>query len=154
MAVMLVTKKLGLIRVFAITVCVSLLVGCNPDRVQVDTETSRFLSIFDCPVASGTYESVEIAELIANPAIFDGKAVEISGYHISSFEHSAIYPTPQDTFSANFSEGIWTLISTERNVGNKDRVTLRGVYTTKIRGHGSQWPGSMCVHSIVPRIEA
>ena len=141
-------------RLFAITACAVLLVGCNPDGVQVDAKTSDFLSMFNCPVASGTYQPVAIANLIANPALFEGKPVEISGYHISSFEHSAIYPTRQEPFSASFSEGVWTLISTDRNVSSEDRVTLRGIYTTKIRGHLGQWPGSICVHSVRPGNEA
>ena len=141
-------------RAFAVTVCAFLLVGCNPNRVHVDAATADFLSMFNCPVASGAYAPVSIPQLIANPAAFDGKAVEISGYSISMFEHSAIYSTRQEPFSANFSEGIWTLISTDRNVSSEDRVTLRGIYTTKIRGHLGQWPGSICVHSIVAGNEA
>jgi hypothetical protein len=141
-------------RAIVITACAALLVGCNPDRVHVDAETSDFLSMFNCPVTSGTYVPVDIPQLIANPATFDGKAVEISGYHISLFEHSAIYPTRQEPFSTNFSDGIWTLISTNRNVSSERRVTLRGVYTTKMRGHLGQWPGSICVHSVLPSNDA
>ena len=141
-------------RAFAVTVCTFLLVGCNPDRVHVDAETADFLSIFNCPVASGVYATVSIPQLIANPAAFDGKAVEISGYSISMFEHSAIYPTKQKPFSANFSEGIWTLTSVDLSASSEKPVTLRGIYTTKIRGHLGQWPGSICVHSILPSNEA
>jgi hypothetical protein len=147
-------QALGLMRAFAITACAVLLVGCNPDRVHVDAKTADFLSMFNCPAASGTYVPVAIPNLIANSAAFDGKAVEISGYHISSFEHSAIYPIRQDPFSTNFSEGIWTLIGADRDVSSEDRVTLRGIYTTKIRGHLGQRPGSICVHSVLPSNEA
>ena len=141
-------------RAIGITAYAVLLVGCNPDRVHVSAETSDFLSMFICPIASGTYLRVAIPKLIANPATFDGKAIEVSGYHISSFEHSAIYPAWQEPFTSRFSEGIWTLISTDRDVSSEYRVTLRGVYTTKIRGHLGQWPGSICVHSIGPGNEA
>ena len=119
------------------------------DRVRVDAETADFLSIFRCPIASGTYKPAKIADLIAHPELRDGKGVNISGYFTNSFEHVAIYPARQDPFSATFSEGLWMLLSTDHKISNGQRITVRGVYTTKIRGHLGQWPGSICVNSVI-----
>ena len=134
-------------RSFAVVAGTVLLLGCSAERVQVDAKTLRFLSLFDCPTASGTYESTTISEIITRPAAWDGKPVKVSGYFVSSFEHSAIYPTKQDPFSAIFSGGLWTLLSVDREIVSGQRVTLRGIYTTRVQGHGSQWPGSICVHT-------
>ena len=136
-------------RFLAVATSAFLLVGCDPERVQLDADTSDFLSIFKCPAASGTYALSTVSELIASPERFNGKAIKVSGYYTRSFEHSAIYSTPQDPVSATPSEGVWTLISADRSISSGDRVMMRGVYTTKIRGHLGQWPGSICVHSII-----
>ena len=141
-------------RIFAVAGWAALLVGCSPETVQVDAKTSDFLSMLDCPFVSGVYEPVTITELIARPADLDEKPVKISGYFISSFEHTAIYPTQQEPFSATFSEGLWTLLNTNSRVVSGQHVTLRGIYTTKIRGHGGQWPGSICVHSVATHDES
>lgn len=125
-----------------------LISGCGADRVQVDAETLDHLSIYDCPVASGTYERAEIADLISNPARLDGKAVKISGYYYSSFEHSAIYPDaqdPQNLFASDFKKGLWVL-DVDQTLSGKF-VTLRGVYDAKGHGHLGQWSGTICVYS-------
>jgi hypothetical protein len=136
-------------RAIALAVIASLVSGCNAERVQIDAETAGFLKMVGCPIVSGTYQPATIPELIASPDRLDRQAVRISGYIVSSFEHSAIYPTPQDPFLANKSAGLWTEMSVWRAVESDKRVTVRGVYIKGISGHGGQWPGSLCVHSIV-----
>ncbi len=135
-------------RLLAVAAISTLLVGCDPERVQLDAETSAFLSMYKCPSAPGSYEASTVAELTTHPERFNGKAIKVSGYYTHSFEHSAIYSTPQDPFSATFSEGLWTLMSTDKSPDSGDHVTLRGIYTTSTRGHLGQWPGSICVHSV------
>ncbi|WP_447939824.1 hypothetical protein [Pseudoxanthomonas mexicana] len=135
-------------RILATVFTALLLAGCSSERVQIDHETADFLSAFGCPSASGLYTQTTISALTSEPERFNGKPVKVSGYYTRSFEHSAIYPTPQDPFSADFSKGIWTLMSTEASPKNGDSATLRGVYITSTRGHLGQWPGSICVHSV------
>jgi len=127
---------------------IALLSGCNAERVQVDAETSDFLKTAGCPVVSGTYQLTTIPELIAAPDRLDGQAVRLSGYYVHSFEHSAIYPSPQDPFSANVSAGLWTEVSVWSDFDSDKRVTIRGVYVKGVSGHGGRWPGAICVHSI------
>lgn len=135
-------------RILAVASTAFLLIGCDPEIVQLDEETADFLSIFECPSTSGRYSPATIAELTSSPERFHGKAIKVVGYYAHSFEHSAIYSTPQDPFSADFSKGIWTLMSTDGGPNSGSYVTLRGVYTTDTRGHLGQWPGSICVHSV------
>ena len=135
-------------RFLAAALSAMLLVGCDSERVQVDADTKDFLSVFNCPTPSGAYLPATIAELIANPGRFDGKAVKVSGYYLESLEHSAIYPILQDPLSVAFSDGIWTLVSIDLSPSSGDHVVIRGVFTTTTRGHLGQWPGSICVHSV------
>ncbi|MEL1266232.1 hypothetical protein [Pseudoxanthomonas putridarboris] len=121
-----------------------LLSGCSPERVQVSAERLEHLAIFDCPVASGTYEEAEIEDLIAHPDLFDAKAIKVSGFYHSSFEHQALYPTPADDI---FEHGLWILGGNDALKGK--RIVVRGVYAPSIHGHLGQWPASICVHSVV-----
>lgn len=68
----------------------ALLGGCDRERVQVSSEVSEYLAIFDCPNASGSYATTTIEQLIAEPEMFQEKAVRLSGFYHQSFENSAI----------------------------------------------------------------
>ena len=135
-------------RILAAALGTILIGGCGVDRVQPDAETLDNLSIYDCPVATGTYEPAEIPNLISSPERLDGKAIKISGYYYSGFEHAGIYAEPQDPeklYASDFTKGIWTLGADQKLSGKF--VTLRGVYDAKGHGHLGQWPGTICVYS-------
>lgn len=135
-------------RYFSIAVSALLLLGCNTEKVQTDAETADFLSLYKCPTASGSYAPTDVQALVSDSARWNGKAVRISGYFVESSERSAIYPSLEGPSSLAFPAGVWALIRLNRGPASGQRATFRGIYTSDIRGHLGQWPGTLCVHSI------
>lgn len=91
---------------------------------------------------------VAISGLIANPDRFEGRAIIVSGFYYSSFEHSAIYPTERDPTTSTWQDGLWINgVSPFSSVSN-EYVAVSGIFTSKQKGHLGQWPGSICVSSI------
>ena len=143
-----------MVRCVCIAALATLLVGCNPERVNVSDEQRDVLAIFRCPNASGVYESTTLEQVIANPARFQAKPINVSGFYHVSFENSAIYPAPSAVM--DFKRGLWLLGQSGDDLIGR-RVTVRGVYDPGPNdgqsqwprgGHLGQWPGAICVHSI------
>jgi len=136
----------------------ALLLGCNPERVNVDEEYREGLALFNCPEATGVYEPATLEQVIADPARFQAKPIKVSGFYHVSFENSAIYPAPSAVM--DFKRGLWLLGRSGDDLIGR-RVTVRGVYDPgpnngqgrwPLGGHLGQWPGAICVHSMEPAV--
>jgi hypothetical protein len=143
-----------MVRCMCVVALIALLVGCNPERVNVDEEQREWLTLFDCPEATGVYEPATLEQVIADPARFQAKPIKVSGFYHQSFENSAIYPSSSAT--ENFESGLWLHVGLSGDLRGK-RVTVRGVYDPgpdngqtrwPLGGHLGQWPGAICVHSM------
>lgn len=124
------------------------------DRQVVNTQVamrgSETLNAEACLPPAPTSESASIANLISNPSRFDGKSVAVTGYYYSRFEHSAIYPSQRDPNTSEWIDGLW-LYGLSPFLKRDDRyVTVSGIFSSKDKGHLGQWPGSICVSSVLP----
>ena len=143
-----------MVRCACIAALAALLVGCSPERVNVEEEQREVLALFDCPEATGVYEPATLEQVIADPARFQAKPIKVSGFYHVSFENSAIYPAPSAVM--DFRRGVWLLGRSGDDLMGR-RVTVRGVYDPGPNdgkgqwprgGHLGQWPGAICVHSM------
>jgi len=102
----------------------------------------------ECPSARGAAKTVELADLAARPTAYEGTFVRVEGYYYNYFEHAALHPEPEaEIYSGDFDKQIWVRgIDAEYS---RQRVQLTGIFTAKSRGHGDQWPGTLCVVSVL-----
>ena len=104
----------------------------------------RDIVVDGCPVPNTGPKRVTLIELASNPARYEGMFVSVSGYYYSYFERAALFGTPEEEpYAHRASEGIW-LLRMDRALAGK-RVQISGIFTTGIKGHLGQWPGSLCV---------
>lgn len=102
----------------------------------------------ECPSTQGAAETVELADLAALPTAYEGKFIRVEGYYYDYFEHAALHPEPEaEIYSGNFDEQVW--VSNIDAEYSRQRVQLTGIFTAKSQGHGGQWPGTLCVVSVL-----
>ena len=129
-----------------------LLLGCTGkvEDAPVNQKNARQVKwVTDlCPGVKGSAQPVSIAELVADPSRYDRKAISVSGYYYSYFEHSAIYSTQEaESYSHKFSDGLWIQgISPFAAISGR-YLRLAGTFSSKDLGHLGQWPGTICVTS-------
>lgn len=117
---------------------------------QSAVSESEIFSSEACLPPAPSSESVSIASLISNPSRFEGKSVVVTGYYYSRFEHSGIYPSRRDPDTSEWDDGLW-LYGLSPFLKLDDRsVTVSGIFSSKNKGHLGQWPGSICVSSVLP----
>lgn len=120
--------------------------GCS--RVDDDLENQGgALSSQACSMPADLPRVVEVAEVISDPELYQGRFISLEGYYCSSFERSGIFSNP-DCESAPAS-GIWLSgVSPFYRTFNK-KVIVVGRYDAFSRGHMAQWSGTLCVSKIV-----
>jgi hypothetical protein len=104
----------------------------------------RDIALKGCPRPKDAPQHVRLSELTSNPDRYNGIFVSVSGQYYSGFERSALFP-PSDTdlHTRTADEGVWLLQMDKSLAG--ERVQVSGIFTTRIKGHLRQWPGSICV---------
>jgi hypothetical protein len=83
---------------------------------------------------------------LANPALFEGKRVQVIGFLHLEFEGDAMYLHREDFEAAIMRNGLWVDFRPGmRNLSkfNDRYVLLEGVFTRKSRGHLGMWSGSI-----------
>jgi hypothetical protein len=123
------------------------LVGCDrssesiSDRVPANDLCER-------PVADP--QDVSLIALISNPGKFSGKAVSVTGFYRSEFEHSAIYLSRDDALNSIAQNGLWVFGGVPKTLRNH-YVRIGGIFNPNSHGHMGQWPASICgVTTAVP----
>ena len=110
------------------------------------------LSGLACPEGRGALLRVQLEQLLAHGDRYDGRIVLVTGYYSHSFEHSAIYATQQlDPYQRHFRDGIWVNGLSPFVDGNGQEILVSGVFSSKGRGHGGQWSGSVCANYVAVR---
>jgi hypothetical protein len=127
-----------------------LVMGCSSEdasvaRKKIEVNNSSWLNSEACRNYDAEGVEVSIADLISNPAQFEGKNVKVNGFYYSGFEHSAIYPSRRDPATSSWNDGLWVYGLSAWVSFNNKRVTLSGVFSAKRKGHLGQWPGSICI---------
>src|SRR5207247_2322164 len=88
---------------------------------------------------------VSLVQLIANPAAFDQKRVQVQGFVVLKFEHQAIYLSEADAKHAITRNGVWMDVSDALNA-NRSSVHQRyalveGTFNARRGGHLSLFSG-------------
>jgi hypothetical protein len=140
--------------------CLLALSACSrgaPMPAPAPTELRHVRSVTDlyseygCTRTLSNPFMVTIEELLASPTRYEGKPVRIEGFYYSSFEHSAVYPNPDDGPGSHTQRGLWVLEGLPKRYSGK-RVTVEGIFTSGTRGHLGQWPATICnVRGYAPR---
>lgn len=126
----------------------SALVGCRQEELPVTQRSLSSSKMEECPPARGIAKGVELADLAARPAAYEGKFIQVEGYYYDYFEHAALHPEPEaEIYSGDFSTQVW--IHNIDHEYSEQRVQLKGVFTSKSNGHLGQWPGTLCVVSVL-----
>lgn len=108
--------------------------------------------ISGCPKVDQPARKIILSDLSSDPDRYHGAAVRVDGYYYSYFEHSAIYPAPiPKPYNPEFDKGIWLLHAKPEL--NGEHVRVIGIFSSRIKGHLGQWPGSICVTSIAKQAE-
>lgn len=99
-----------------------------------------------CKPSLQTNKLVALEKLVASPENYDGQHVTVSGYFYSSFERSALYPAElKQNQNTDAKSSIWLNGISVPNDVYGIHVTVSGEFSSKMKGHGNWWPGSMCV---------
>ncbi len=94
-------------------------------------------------------QSVQLAELLANPGKHHGKRISIVGYHHLKFEGNRVCIDKHASEAFDFSKCIWsggvsTLVNSGRFAKQNDTVQeIEGVFNRGPAGHFGRWPGSI-----------
>ncbi|HPA71606.1 MAG TPA: hypothetical protein PKY31_05015 [Spirochaetota bacterium] len=100
-------------------------------------------AMMSCALAHAS-ERVSIIQLIANPALYHGKKVIVSGFLNIEFEGTAIYLHRDDCTFSQYSNGLWCSINETRyGKYNKRYVVMEGVFNREMKGHLGLWSGSI-----------
>lgn len=136
-----------LIRAWLVLSGMSALAGCRQEELPA-TQRGVSSSKMECPQTRGAAKDVELADLSIRPAAHEGKFIQVEGYYYDYFEHSALHPEPEaGRYGGDFNTQVWI-----HNIDHEysgQRVRLRGVFTSKSKGHLGQWPGTLCVVSVL-----
>lgn len=146
------TKLYFLLGLMALT-----LSSCSRDKQgQSSVHSEPMLNSEACrpPPEGVESQRIEIADLAAHPAKYDGMFVAVDGFYYSGFELSAIFPSARNPDTSIRHDGLWvTGISPFAKVG-RDRVRLFGIVRAREKGHMNLWPASICVYSLHVSIPA
>lgn len=125
------------------------LLACKREEQQPSQfDINSLYAKYGCERPATNPAPVTIEALVASPGTYDGKPVRVEGFYYRSFEHSAIYSHPGDGEKHNTRNGLWVLGGIPKDLSGR-RVTVEGIFTSKVKGHISQWPASMCAVRVV-----
>ena len=92
-------------------------------------------------------KKISIIKLIANPALYDKRIVQIKGFVNIEFENNAIFLNKEDCENGIDKNGIWIQISKEEinrvSNFNKKYVRLEGVFDMTNNGHDGNFSGAI-----------
>ncbi len=123
------------------------LIGCN----RSGESTAHLVPADDlCERQVSGPQDVSLIALIANPGEFSGKAVSVTGFYRSEFEHSAIYLSRDDALNSIAQSGLWVFGGVPKTLRNR-YIRVSGIFNPESHGHLGQWPASICgVTTAVP----
>jgi hypothetical protein len=88
---------------------------------------------------------VSIIQLVANPAVYDGKVVRLIGFIHFEFEGNAIYLHKEDYDHAITNDGLWVDLapgfSAKECQGRY--VIIEGTFRANDHGHMGMWSGAV-----------
>lgn len=90
-----------------------------------------------------------IVNLLASPAEYDGKLVQVIGYARIRFEGNALYLSQADAEHGVTSNGVWLDISDwagdrKQRANHTNRyVIVEGTFRKAEKGHMGMWPGGI-----------
>lgn len=93
-------------------------------------------------------ESVSLVALIANPAAYDGRAVQVQGNLILEFEGDALYLGKSDANFYNANNAIWVdkpswVDARAQRALSGRAVFAEGIFSATERGHMGAFAGSL-----------
>ena len=132
-------------KLIAPVVGLALLAACVQPPTSI---SSSAIATGECPAAVGVPVPTSISELVQSPARYELKLVRVRAFYINGFEHSAIYGAMPSEGEPTPGLGIWASPLPDRL--NGQRAELVGYFTGSVKGHGGQWPGSLCIVSATP----
>lgn len=134
----------------AITVVVTgIATGCRSSSQTSNAYSPLFAPAGEpmCWADQGTGCQVSMISLVANPASFAGKSVQVVGFAILEFEGNAIYVSREaaevrDTASAIFLDIEGLKISNPEKL-NRQYVRVAGTFDAQNRGHIGMFSGTL-----------
>jgi len=88
---------------------------------------------------------VSLLELVANPGLFDGRYVQVTGYVHLEFEGNALYLNRHDLDHHQYANGVW--VEFETGIAPKhcqdQFVIIDGRFSSQDRGHMGMWSGAI-----------
>ena len=87
-------------------------------------------------------QAVSIVQLIANPAAYDGKVVQVFGFVRFEFEGSAVYLHQDDYRHSLYKNGLWLSMKEQKEL-DQNYALIEGVFNARNRGHLGLWSGSI-----------
>jgi hypothetical protein len=94
--------------------------------------------------ANAELTDVSIVQLIATPAVWEGKYVRVRGYCRVAFEETGLYLHREDSDILNTRNGIWLDIDPAAHKQLNDKYAfVVGRFTSRSRGHLGAWSGTV-----------
>jgi hypothetical protein len=132
------------------TLVLGFLAGCapEPEASPVKPQEPGLFASRKCigSESGGQYLCyVSIVDLIANPALFEGKKVMVQGYVHLGLEDNAIYLHKDDSVHDLFKNGLWLDVPDGfDSAACQDRYALvEGTFKGGPGGHLGSWSGTL-----------
>lgn len=96
-------------------------------------------------------KEVSLAEIVANPARYDGQTVRVRGFLLSRFENRALYINDDDL---DREKSLW--VANTLDIANRIRrlagqyVVVEGTIDAKSHGHMNKFAGTVIVTKVDP----
>ena len=87
-------------------------------------------------------EPVSIVQLLATPARYEGRLVQVRGVAHFEFEESALYLHREDADHMNSANGLWLEAGGHDDLSDVF-VLVEGRFTARSHGHLGAWPGEI-----------
>jgi len=87
-------------------------------------------------------EPVSIIQLLATPARYEGRLVQVRGIAHFEFEESALYLHREDADHMNSANGLWLEAGGHDDLSDVF-VLVEGRFTARSHGHLGAWPGEI-----------
>ncbi|HEY2392164.1 MAG TPA: hypothetical protein VGK22_13410 [Candidatus Angelobacter sp.] len=127
----------------------------QPQICADERRSSLFSLVVLCLFIIGTglnaqqEKTIPLSDVLANPAQFHDKTIEVRGFLLQEFENSALYTTGK----WQRTEGIWITpianLHISRSEVNRRYVIATGIFNANDYGHLGQFRGTLLVRKLI-----
>ena len=124
--------------------------GCQP-KTNATSSVNRELP--DLKETTPGESRQSIIQLICMGEKFEGKSVQATGYIVVSAEHTALYLNKESADIYIPENAVWLQLSDsqykEYSNSSKAYATVKGLFSTQLKGHGSRFKGGIKNISVI-----